>query len=127
MKKCNWVEYYKEFEGKVRDEYRLIISLKDDDTSLQLLSSLGYEHDSDGKKLADCKVGSYYFWTANIFLDPDDDDDVEVDTIDIHHRLSESIFFEIEKKGIDFAAPLVEKWFGIKKENIVDIVAQLIY
>ena len=125
MKKCNWVAYYKEFEGKVRDEYRLIISLKDDDTSLQLLSCLGYEHDSDGKKLLDCKVGSYYFWTANIFLDPDDDD-VEVDTIDIHHRLSERNFFEIEKEGIDFAAPLVEKWFGIKRENIVDIVAQLV-
>ena len=126
LKKYNWIEYYKIFEGKVRENYRLIISLKDDDTSLKLLSELGYEFDPYGKTLIDCKVGSYYFWTTNIYLDPDDDE-VAVDTIDIHHRLSESNFFEIEKKGIDFAAPLVETWFGIKKENIIDIVAQLIY
>lgn len=125
MKKYNWFQYYQEFEGKVREKYRLIISLKDDAASLKLLSDLGYEFDSSCKNLIDCEVGSYYFWTANIYSHPDDDD-IEVETIDIHHRLTERNFFEIEEKGIDFTLPLVEKWFGIKKENIVDIVAMLV-
>ena len=118
-----WDKYYEEFNGKLCENSHLIISLLDNDESIKLLTKLGYKFDPEGKKLKDCKVGSYYFWDTEVCLDPNDEEETEIETIDIHHLLTEEYFFEIESRGIDFGHPFVEKWFGIKTKYIVNLAA----
>ena len=119
----SWDNYYKEFNGKLCENSHLIISLLDNDESIKLLTKLGYKSDPEGKTLKDCKVGSYYFCYTEIFLNPNDEEETEIETIDVHHLLTEEDFFEIESREIDFGHPFVEKWFGIKTKYIVNLAA----
>ena len=118
-----WDKYYEEFNGKLCENSHLIISLLDNDESIKQLTKLGYKHDPKGKTLKDCKVGSYYFWDTEVYLDPNDKEETNIETIDVHHLLTEEYFFEIESSEIDFGHPFVEKWFGIKTEYIVNLAA----
>ena len=119
----SWDNYYKEFNGKLCENSHLIISLLDNDESIKLLTKLGYKPDPKGKTLKDCKVGSYYFWDTEVCLDPNDEEETMIETIDIHHLLTEEYFFEIESREIDFGHPFVEKWFGIKTKYIINLAA----
>ena len=111
----SWDNYYKEFNGKLCENRHIIISLLDNDKSTEILTQLGYKFDPEAKTLKDCKVGSYYFWDTEVCLDPNDEEETEVETIDIHHLLTKEDFIKIEI-SLDFAEPFIEKWFGIKKE-----------
>ncbi|MDC2976795.1 hypothetical protein OAZ92_00400 [Prochlorococcus sp. AH-736-E02] len=122
----SWEKYYQEFNGKLSASNHLIISLLDNDESIKIITQLGYKFDPQGKTLKDCKVGSYYFWNTEVNLDPMDEEETFVETIDIHHLLTEEHFFEIESREIDFGHPFVEKWFGIKTKYIVNLAAMYI-
>ena len=119
----SWDNYYKEFNSKLCENSHLIISLLDNDESIKLLTKLGYKSDPEGRMLKDCKIGSYYFWNTEVCLDPNSEEETDIETIDIHHLLTEEYFFEIESREIDFGHPFVEKWFGIKTKYIVNLAA----
>ena len=83
-----WDKYYQEFQSKLSKDRRLIISLEDNKESEKILNNLGYKFDSEVEHIDNCKIGGYYYWTANIYLNYDDEDDVEIDVIDIHHMIT---------------------------------------
>ena len=116
----SWDNYYQKFQSKLLGDRRLILSLKDNDESKKLLNNLGYKFDPEVEYIDNCKIGGYYFWTANIYLNYDDDDDTEIDVIDIHHSITHEWVVNYEKNDEGWIFPLVEKWFGIKKEYIVN-------
>ena len=119
----SWDKYYEEFNNKLCQNNHLIISLVNNDETIEIITQLGYKLDLEAKTLNECKVGSYYFWNTEVYLNPNDEEETDIETIDIHHLLSDNCFSKIEQKGIDEAAPLIEKWFGIKKDYIVDAIA----
>ena len=82
---------------------------------------MGYRFDPEVDHIDNCKIGGYYYWTANIYLNYDDDDDTEIDVLDIHHSITLEWAINYEKNDEGWIFPLVEKWFGIKKEYIVNI------
>ena len=116
----SWDRYYQEFKSELLRDRRLIISLKDNEESKKLLNQLGYKFDPEVNDIDNCKIGGYYYWTANIYLNYDDDDDTEIDVIDIHHWITLEWVINYEKNGDEWLIPLVEKWFGIKKEYIAN-------
>ncbi len=119
----SWDKYYEEFNGKLCENSHIIISLLDNNESTKIISQLGYKFDPEGKTLKDCKVGSYYFWDTEVYLEPNDDEENWAKTIDIHHLLTDDYFNEMEENDIDFAKPFVEKWFGIKTKYIINLAA----
>ena len=116
----SWDKYYQEFKSELLRDRRLIVSLKDNEESKKLLNQLGYKFDPEVDHIDNCKIGGYYFWTANIYLNYDDDDDTEIDVIDIHHSISRELVINYETNGEEWLFPLIEKWFGIKKEYIAN-------
>ena len=116
----SWDNYYQEFKSELLRDRRLILSLKDNEESKKLLNQLGYKFDPEVDDIDNCKIGGYYFWTANIYLNYDDDDDTEIDVIDIHHSISRELIINYETNGEEWLLPLIEKWFGIKKEHIAN-------
>ena len=119
--KYSWNNYYQEFQSKLLKDRRLILSLKDNEESEKLLNHLGYKFDPKVEQIDNCKIGGYYYWTANIYLNYDDENDTEIDVIDIHHWITLEWIISYEEKGEEWLIPLVEKWFGIKKEYIANI------
>ena len=113
-----WDKYYQEFQSKLLKDRRLIISLEDNKESEKILNNLGYKFDSEVEHIDNCKIGGYYYWTANIYLNYDDEDDVEIDVIDIHHMITLDWVINYETKGTKWLFPEVERWFGIKGKYI---------
>tara|TARA_B100001989_G_scaffold103465_1_gene72390 strand:+ start:285 stop:1280 length:996 start_codon:yes stop_codon:yes gene_type:complete len=116
----SWDNYYQEFQSKLLRDRRLILSLKDNEESKKLLNNLGYKFDPEVENIDNCKIGGYYLSTANIYLNYDDENDTEIDVIDIHHSITLEWVIKYEKNDAEWIFPLVEKWFGIKKEYIAD-------
>ena len=50
---------------------------------------MGYKSDPEGKTLKDCKVGSYYFWHTEVFIFPNDEEEIWAKTIDFNHLLTD--------------------------------------
>ena len=113
-----WDKYYQEFQSKLLKDRRLIISLEDNKESEKILNNLGYKFDSEVEHIDNCKIGGYYYWTANIYLNYDDEDDVQIDVIDIHHMITLDWVINYETKGTKWLFPEVERWFGIKEKYI---------
>ena len=88
----SWEKYYQEFNNKLCPHNNLIISLLDNDESIKIITQLGYKFDPQLKTLKDCKVGSYYFWDTEVNLDPMDEEETCVETIDINHLLTDKYF-----------------------------------
>ena len=116
----SWDNYYQEFKSELLRDRRLILSLKDNEESLKLLDKLGYKFDPEDDHIDNCKIGGFYYWKANIYLNYDDEDDTEIDVIDIHHWITLEWVINYEENGDEWLIPLVEKWFGIKKEYIAN-------
>ena len=119
----SWDKYYEEFNNKLCQNNHLIISLVNNDETIEIITQLGYKLDLEAKTLNECKVGSYYFWNTEVYLNPNDEQETDIETIDIHHLLTDDYFNEMEENDIDFAKPFVEKWFGIKTKYIINLAA----
>ena len=110
----SWDKYYQEFKSELLRDRRLILSLKDNEESKKLLDKLGYKFDPEVDHIDNCKIGGYYFWTANVYLNYDDDDDTACE------KLIKSLY----KMNKDFDVPSMKK-FGIDEKNFEDMLENM--
>ena len=114
----SWSHYYEEFKGKLKLDWRLIISLRDNEESEKVLKELGYIH-GESETIFDVALGEFICVSTGI--EDDDGNENWVETIDIPHAITEEWYDNFDSTGgREWLTPLINKWFGIKQEFIAD-------
>ena len=114
----SWSNYYEEFKGKLRLDWRLTISLRDNKESEKVLKGLGYVH-GECETIYDVGLGEFIYASSGI--EDEDGNENWIDTIDIQHAITEEWYKNFDDTGgREWITPLIKKWFGIKKEFIAD-------